>query len=228
VTKRTGVNWDSVSSIGVLLLALIVSGIFLHDRFLSGQAPRESAVVENWVAINDEAIQLGGNPEADFTITEFMDFTCPFCADLALVTDTLLSVYGDQLQVRFHHFPLRNREHAEPAARALECGAEQGRLQAMYRTLFSEQELIGSESWVYFAERSSVQDIPAFTACTERDPSEFRRISTGRAHGEASGILGTPTVWLNGEPISARSVADFVRIANERGARLDPERAASR
>lgn len=165
-------------------------------------------------------MHLGGSESAPLVITEFMDFTCPYCAGLAAVTDSLLQSFPDQFSVVFHHFPLTGRDLSMPSAVAAECAGEQGHFNDMYQTLFANRDGIGSINWRYFGEEAGVPDLEIFEACVARPAQDFEQIQRGRTIGEETGVRGTPTVWLNGQVVSARTVEEFVRLASERGFEL--------
>jgi protein-disulfide isomerase len=159
--------------------------------------------------LHDRTQELTGHYCAELVVTEFMDFTCPYAVKWSFVSDSLNALYGDRIRIVFHHFPLQNRGHSQTAAIAVECALEQGVFDRMYTSLYQYQDSIGAVGWNWFADRSAVPDLEAFEDCVRRPVEEFPRIGQGRSVGLASGVRGTPTVWLNGEPIAVPSVASF-------------------
>jgi len=153
-----------------------------------------------------------------------MDFTCPYCGSLAETTDSLVERFPSQFAVIFQHFPLLPgaNSNSMAAAMAAECAAEQDMFKEMYQSLFAHRTRIGRWDWIDFASEAGLPDQTAFNACMERPAETFPRIAKGREIGQETGVRGTPTVWVNGEVVIARTIDEFLQIAEERGIQLDP------
>lgn len=195
------------ASTGVIALAAVVmASIFVYERGLS-PAPVESAqglpeprIVEDWELENTHGVRIGP-ADARVTITEFMDFECPFCARLVSRMDTILSEFPNEITVVVQHFPLSMHRFAVPAAIAAECSDRQGRFEQMYRLLFAKQDSLGLKPWRSYAAEAQVLDIRAFEDCQQLSVDSFPRIGAGLALGSRTGVHGTPTVWINGRAI---------------------------
>ncbi len=200
---------DILDSLGTLILAvvaLVMLGIYIHDRNAPRQEP--ALVVEDWERYLPEGVARG-HARASHVVVEFIDFTCPYCARFSHVVDSLLHRYPDQVSVVTMYYPLNGRDHAEVSAKAAECARRQDRFEQMYSALYQDATSIGELPWAHFAERAGIADVDEFEACLRRDISEFPKITAGRQVGEATGVMGTPTVWLNGQIVAARTVAAF-------------------
>lgn len=215
-------SFDSISSVILLVVALGMAGVFLYDRW-QANAPLPTVVIDGWEEFNESGVRMGLE-EAPLVITEFMDFTCPFCRDLAPVTDSLLSAYPRKVAIVVQHFPLPNREMSLPAAMAAECAGEQGQFKAMYHVLFANMDSIGRWDWADFAMEAGVSDIRAFETCIERPAEEFERIARGQEIGVETGVFATPTVWVNGQVVEARTVREFEDLGQQLGVPLDSDR----
>jgi protein-disulfide isomerase len=208
MSTRVGTDWNRVSSVCTLMVAFLIACVFVYDRFLATPSP-PSDIIDGWEDVANAGIVRTGGHGAELVVTEFMDFTCPYAVKWSFVSDSLNALYGDRIRIVFHHFPLQNRGHSQTAAIAVECALEQGVFDRMYTSLYQYQDSIGAVGWNWFADRSAVPDLEAFEDCVRRPVEEFPRIGQGRSVGLASGVRGTPTVWLNGEPIAVPSVASF-------------------
>lgn len=83
---------------------------------------------------------LGGMPGA-LLITEFADFECPPCAAQDRVMEKLWEEFPDRVRYNFRHLPLRKiHPHAQGAALASQCAAQQGRFWETKRLLFANQD----------------------------------------------------------------------------------------
>lgn len=156
----------------------------------------QSQLVDGWESKLDVGLRIGP-PTSPLTIVEFMDFQCPFCRRFAAETDSLRAEYPEVALVVVH-FPLNNHRHAVPAAIAAECAARQSRFEAMYRTLFIQQDSLGVKPWNQFASDAGIIDLAGFELCMSLPSDSFPRIAAGRALALESGITGTPGVWVNG------------------------------
>jgi protein-disulfide isomerase len=150
-----------------------------------------------------------GRDDALVTIVEFADFQCPFCAREAPVLGHVRKKYGDRVRIVYRHMPIH--QGAVLAAEAAVAAAEQGKFWA-----FSDQV------WLHFGHLSRA-DLESFAKAAHLDLSTFREaLDTRRYHdavmaeyaaAESLGVDGTPTLFLNGQPIvGARSPEDLDRI----------------
>jgi hypothetical protein len=82
-----------------------------------------------------------GRPEAPITIVEFSDFQCPFCKNASTTVGHLAEKYGEDVRLAFRDVPLRHLyPHAQIAAGASRCAADQGRFWDYHDLLFANQD----------------------------------------------------------------------------------------
>ena len=102
---------------------------------------------------------------------------------------------------------------SRPSAAAVEAAAQQDALDEMYQLMFETQGQWGesredqSEVFVGFAEDLGL-DMAAFDAAVA-DPATEERVKLDVADGEALGVAGTPTFYLDGEVLNPESLDDF-------------------
>lgn len=191
------------STLVIAVVAVAMAYTYFQERRPSqGAGTREIA---DWERENEIGIR-SGPADAVVVITEFVDLQCPFCAALAPIIDSIAAEFPDDVAVVFQHFPLQSHEHAIPAAIAAECAERQARFWPMYRLLLSGQR---SFPWEQFAEDAGVSNLAAFADCMTLPQDSFPRIAAGRALGERTGVVGTPTTWVNGRV--ARPTMEMVR-----------------
>lgn len=77
---------------------------------------------------------LKWNKDAKVTWIEYSDLECPFCSKLhnSDVPTKLKETYKDSVNIYFNSFPLEFHKNAMPAARTIECLAEQKWADAFY------------------------------------------------------------------------------------------------
>lgn len=207
--------WDVVSTAIVAAAAVRMLGFYLYDR--SGRAAESpDRHVQDWEEWAESGFRVGPK-DATMVVATFIDFQCPFCKTFAPVLDSVLTEFEGEAALEFHHFPLQSHEFALPAAIAAECADRQGRFIQMYHTLYAQWDSVGETRWGALAADAGIRDIPAFEACTQLPADTFERIGAGRALGERIGVIGTPTVYVNGRSFNGRSVAAFRDRAEELG-----------
>lgn len=156
--------------------------------------------VRNWRALCAIGHRTGP-PGARVTILEFADFQCPYCAAASGELDSLQEAHASSVAIVFRNFPLPEHAHAGAAAKAAECAGEQGRFRQYHDVLYSQQGLIGLQTWAGFAQAAGVPDLFAFGRCLE-GPGVTQRVLQDWRAGRAAGVTGTPTFIINGEEVS--------------------------
>lgn len=163
-----------------------------------------------------------GNPDAPITIVEYSDFQCPYC--LRFFTDTMpqLQAYIDAKQVYFVYkdFPLHSihpqAQKAHEAARcARELGGDEG-YWTMHDLLFiNQQQWAGNANHVAVLKTlANEAGLPQTEFDTCLDSGRYAEaVNADVAEGIKLGIRGTPTFFINGQPlVGAQPFAVFEQI----------------
>jgi protein-disulfide isomerase len=141
---------------------------------------------------------IWGPTEAPVTLVEYGDYECPYCGEAYVVMNRILDLLGDDVTYVYRHFPMTTvHPHAALAAEAAEAAGAQGKFWAMHQCLFENQDALGSEYLVDYAEMIGL-NVPKFT----QDLAKHRHAGRVREHflsGVRSGVNGTPTFFINGE-----------------------------
>ncbi len=146
-----------------------------------------------------------GYKNAPVTIEMFADFECPYCASWHDETYPLIKenyIFSDKAQVKLvvKHFPWQFHEHANDAALAAECAAEQNKFFEYTDILYSHQKYLEHSDLEDHAKKIGL-DIAEFNEC-RNSPEAQRLIERNIAEGEDKGVHGTPSFFINGELIS--------------------------
>lgn len=173
------------------------------------QAPAAKAEIKD-----REDAPVIGNKNAKVTIYEFSDFQCPFCK--RFYNDAykkIKSEYIDTGKVKliFRHYPLAAiHKNAEMAGVASECANRQGKFEAYHNMLFEKAETDGTgladADLKKYADSLGLNSGSfglgkgKFDACF-KDPKVLEIVKADLAVGNASGVSGTPTLFVNGNPI---------------------------
>ncbi len=136
-----------------------------------------------------------GNPDAPVTVVEYGDYECPYCGRVYPVVERLLEQYPGEVRFVFRHYPLDSvHPRARDAALAAEAAGEHGGFWAMHDRLFAHQLRLGPEDLAWHAEQIGLS---ASVAHERRTRTHVSRVRADEASGEASGVRGTPTFFVN-------------------------------
>jgi len=153
------------------------------------------------------------------TLVEFLDFECESCGAVYPVMEQLRATYGDRVTFVARYFPLDEHFNADRAARAVEAAARQGQFEAMYRRMFDTQTEWGEQRTPMDDRfRGYAVDLGLDMARWDADyasPEVAARIKTDIDDGTALGVRGTPTFFLNGNPLKPQSADDLTRAVEE-------------
>ena len=143
---------------------------------------------------------MKGNPDAKVTVVEFSDFQCPYCSRAAPAALDLVKAYPDDVRVFFFHYPLGFHQQAMPAAIAAQCGNLQGKFWPIHDRIFAAPQQLTRDRFVDYAKQESL-DVPAFEKCLD-DPAARAFVEADMAQGEAAGVSGTPSFYIDGVPFA--------------------------
>ena len=139
----------------------------------------------------------GGRARATIAVVLYGDFLCPYCRRLIPVLRQLREALGDRLVFAFRHFP---NEHAHPGAelvaRATEAAARQGQFWQMHDSVYAREPPITEDVLFEFARELGL-DIDRFAADMRGDETR-KRVADDLEEGRASGVTGTPTLFVDG------------------------------
>jgi len=138
-----------------------------------------------------------GAPDAPVQLVEYGDYECPFCVDAVPGIRRILSAYGDRLLYVFRHFPLVSQHpHAWRAGLAAEAAGAQDRFWPMHDHLLTHEHSLSDEELRTHA-RALGLDMTAYDRDLQ-DPALAERVRSDALSGLHSGVLGTPTFFVNG------------------------------
>jgi protein-disulfide isomerase len=172
------------------------------------------------VEVSTEGAPFKGPQSAPITIVEFSDFQCSYCKRVLNVLNEVLERYPDKVKLAFRDFPILNiHPHAQKAAEAAHCAAEQGKFWEYHDLLFEKQDAIPTTN---FAEHAKVLglEVTTFQACI--DSQKYKeKVERNYADGVKAGVSGTPAFFVNGRPLSgAQPLEAFKAVIDEELERL--------
>ena len=150
-----------------------------------------------------------GKPDAKVTLIEFSDFQCPHCRMAHVMLKDVLPRFGDDVRFVFYNYPLskdcndampgRGHENACKAAAAAICADEQGHFKRFADLLFARQDALEPEKVREYADEVGL-DLAAYDKCVA-SAETAARITADVAAGQRSGVVSTPTFFMNGRKI---------------------------
>jgi len=148
-----------------------------------------------------------GNANAPVTIVAFTDYQCPSCAAMHPTLERLVTEYGDKVRLVTRDFPLSQHTEALKAAEAAEAAREQGKYWEYIHILLRNQSALTVDKLKGYATElaldrtrfDSALDSGKFSESVQRDVEDGMKL----------GINGTPTIFINGRRVSAKSYEDL-------------------
>jgi protein-disulfide isomerase len=157
---------------------------------------------------------IKGPVDAPVTFVEFADFQCPYCRRAHPTVARLLMEYQDEVRYVFRDFPLGFHARAVPASRAALCASEQDKYWDYYESL---KVMTGDLSDADLQKRAQDVglDADAFNSCMASGRWKDY-VDQGMADGQALGVTGTPSYFINGRMIvGAKPYEEFKAIIDE-------------
>ncbi len=161
-----------------------------------------------------------GAASALLEVTEYSDFECPFCASFATVQMPVIReqlIATGKLRWRYRDFPLPTHRYSRYAALAAQCAGEQGKFWEMHDRLFEQHQWAqtGDNPRALFRDfaRAVGVDLDKYDACM--DSQRYAgRIEASVQEGEAAGVRGTPSFYVNGRPVARSTSDDFKALVD--------------
>jgi NhaA family Na+:H+ antiporter len=135
-----------------------------------------------------------GPRDAAVTIVEYGDVECPYCGRLEPVLQELLAT-RDDVRVVWRHFPLiEPHPHAYSAALALEAAG--ARFWELHDLLIAHQDTLGRTALAAHAVSLGLPPESVLRPASDRFDV---RVRDDFDSGVASGVEGTPALFVNGQ-----------------------------
>ncbi|HTX86592.1 MAG TPA: thioredoxin domain-containing protein [Candidatus Nanoarchaeia archaeon] len=182
----------SKKTIAIIVLAAIILAGALVAHFTAPSKPAEPA--QKFTVPNRPADYSFGATTPKVTIVEFADFECPFCRDDYTAVREISYKYQKSVRVIFKDFPLHDT--SLDLAMAARCAGEQGFFWPMYDKLFALQDQFATTTLPDLA--VSVGANKTIFANCFNSRKYLTAIRADYADGQALGVSGTPTFFING------------------------------
>jgi len=176
-----------------------------------------------FIGVDDDPML--GSPNAKVLIIEFGDYQCPSCRMFWKdIEPRLKKEYIDTGKVKlvFRDFPLmRSHPEALLAAMAVNCAGDQQKYWEYHDKVFREQYNKGDD-----VIRLKPADLKKWAKDIKLDPAAFDQcldsekykseVLKDEADGEAAGVQGTPTFFINGRVMGgAQQYPEYRKVIEE-------------
>jgi protein-disulfide isomerase/uncharacterized membrane protein len=197
------------------------------DQYFAEKAAKEFEAGPVYTLKLDSA-PYKGPAQAPIRVTEFSDFLCPFCRNIAGAFASYLPTTAGRVSVYFKHYPLDadcNPNVARPSlhpgscrlARGGICAHEQGRFWPYHDRIFGQPPTDAPKMDLAKLAADAGLDAAAFVSCVE-SPRTAERLAAEIAEGKSSGVDATPTLFVNGKRLPR--INDFTQTVEKEAAKL--------
>ena len=200
--------------IWIVLAAAVIGGVAWYALLTANNEQKAAPPAPgSEQLVRENSYRLTAPSVEKAQLVEFLDFECPSCGSIHPVVEELKAEFGDRITFVNRHFPLAAHANSGQAALAAEAANQQGKYQEMANRLFETQsQWAGQQTsqaplFRTYAEDLGL-DLALFDAAVADQETE-ERVLADIADGEALGVHGTPTFFLNGEKLSLTTKADF-------------------
>jgi len=187
------------------LTALIFIAIIVASQKKPPVSPNLTEVDETELISGHTYIH--GNPNAVMTLVEFSDFACPACKLYFPVISNLRKNYSNYIKIAYRHFPLPQYPNSKKAAIAAQVAGEQGKFWEYHDVLYENQQNMEEETLFKYAQQLNL-DLEKFK--NDYYNGNFNTLvddDIKTAH--KLGVNATPTFYLNGKLLNAKSAQDL-------------------
>jgi len=197
----------------------LLVGLFMALTALPASAQQRGV----FIGVDDDPVL--GSPDAKVLIIEFGDYQCPSCRQFWKdIEPRLKKDYIDTGKVKlvFRDFPLMQiHPEALMAAIAVNCAGEQEKYWQFHDKVFREQynrgddvvrmKAVDLKKWA----KDIGVDQAKFDQCL--DSEKFKNeVLKDKADGDAAGVQGTPTFFINGRAMGgAQQYPEYRKLIDE-------------
>jgi protein-disulfide isomerase len=198
------VNRDPNCTYSKALAAIAIKGVqegksLVEISKLMDASPKahRPKLLEDPVVIPVNGSPARGPADARITLVEFSDFECPYCSLAVAEVNSIMAAYPKDVKLIYKQFPLSMHAHAPLAAAASLAANQQGKFWQMHDALFKNFRKLSRENILAWAKDLGL-DMNKFTA--DLDSKKYDAvIQKDISDGEAAGVYGTPSFFINGK-----------------------------
>jgi protein-disulfide isomerase len=179
----------------------LLKAYYQKQSAAKGAAPAAGGTLPYQLSEETYTVVPGSSPwkgikDARVTIVVFSDFECVHCGTLAQTLEAMLATFSGDIKVVFKNFIIPYHKNSEFAARAALAAGEQGKFWEMHDLLFKNQQTLGKEAIMNFAQSLQL-DMKKFESALV-SPELKNKLDQDITQGKALNIQNLPTTFING------------------------------
>jgi protein-disulfide isomerase len=125
----------------------------------------------------------------------------------------VLEQYPEDVKMIFKNYPLAYHAFAKKAAIAAAAAQKQGKFWEYHDRLFENYERLDDQKFREIARELSL-DLEQFEK-DMNDPATILRVDKDYQLGQSAGVEGTPTIFINGSIVKARTLKELRTIVED-------------
>jgi protein-disulfide isomerase len=185
---------------------------------LRAQAKVELRLTPPRAEVAIKEIPVRGTANAPITIAEYADYECPYCQQAEPTLRKVLAEYDGKVAFTYKDVPLPMHTHAQKASEAAQCAGDQGMFWEFHDLLYSTRQLELSQ--LKADARQLKLDGEVFDKCLDSG-QKLEKVKSQLNEGQALGLEGTPSFFVNGRFVSGNlGYDDWRRVIDEEIAAL--------
>lgn len=205
---KTSSKWNIGIAVSLVIAATATIVVAVAQPFDAAPPNTETLSV-----LEDNSHRLSEADDDKVTVVEFLDFECEVCGAVYPAIEQLREEYAGRVTFVVRYFPIPGHHNSMNAAIAVEAAAQQGQFKAMYSRMFEtqaqwgEQQVSKADLFRSFADALGL-DLAQYDAAVA-DPATQERVQTDFDAGQALGVEGTPTFFVNNDKLTIESIDDL-------------------
>ena len=170
--------------------------------------------ISNVYTIDIGQSPIMGDKDAKVHIVAFLDYQCPYCAQIYPTLKEVLAKYPKEANLIIKHYPLTSiHKAAENAALASLAAAKQNKYRELNDILFKNFRNINDETIQNYAKEAGL-DMTTFNKDI-KDPELKKIITEDMKQGQKVGVRGVPAIYINGKPVKGRAIDYFTKTIDK-------------
>jgi protein-disulfide isomerase len=154
-------------------------------------------LLDEAVSIPIDGAPSRGPANAKITLVEFSDFQCPYCAVAVASLNNILAKHSADVRLVFKQFPLDIHSQAAYAAEAALAAHAQGKFWPLHDKMYANFRNLSPDRINEWAKELGLDMVRFYM---DMKSGKYKPIVEKELEqGEKAGVLGTPTVFINGK-----------------------------
>jgi protein-disulfide isomerase len=154
-------------------------------------------VLDEAVSIPLDGDPVRGPANAKITLVEFSDFQCPYCAVAVASLNNILAKHPADVRLVFKQFPLDIHSQAAYAAEAALAANAQGKFWPLHDKMYANFRSLSPDNITEWAKELGLDMVRFYMEMKSQKYKSM--VEKELEQGEQAGVLGTPTVFVNGK-----------------------------